>query len=216
MTELFLVRHAHAVWTPDEMRPLSPRGHRDAQAIADALDGERLCAIYSSPYMRARQSVEPLAARLGLPIVEVADLRERQLSSGEVEDFRAAVRATWDDPDFTHEGGEPNREARTRVRAACQAMLERHADSGVAVATHGSLLTLLLSSFDPSVGFEFWSRISEPDIYCLAVGPSDAQFSIRRVWSDASTSTRRLHPPPRHRPSPSNSPSPPPGGPCCE
>ena len=184
MTELFLVRHAHAVWTPDEMRPLSPGGRRDAQAIADALEELRPCAIYSSPYTRARQSVEPLAVRLGLSITEVADLRERQLSAGQVDDFRAAVRATWDDQDFTHAGGEPNREARRRVGAASQTIIERHPRDRVVIATHGSLLTLLLNTFDPGIGFDFWTRISEPDIYLLGVGPGQGQFAIRRIWND--------------------------------
>ena len=184
MTELFLVRHAHAVWTTDEMRPLSVQGHRQARAIADALEDLRPRAIYSSPYTRARQSVEPLAARLGLPIAEMADLRERQLSSGKVDDFQGAVRTTWDDLDFAHEGGEPNRDARSRVRAACETILDRHAGDRVVVATHGTLLALLLNSFDPCIGFEFWTRVSEPDIHLLSVGPNPGEFAIRRIWKD--------------------------------
>ena len=37
MTCLFLVRHAHSVWTPDEMRPLSQSGLEDARRVADIL-----------------------------------------------------------------------------------------------------------------------------------------------------------------------------------
>jgi 8-oxo-dGTP diphosphatase len=51
---------------------VSPSGQRQADAIADTLtdvDAER---IVSSPYVRCRQTVDPLALRLRLP-VELSD-----------------------------------------------------------------------------------------------------------------------------------------------
>ena len=80
MSCLYLVRHAHSVWTPDEMRPLSQAGLEDAQLVSDILAPLGPEAIYSSPYLRAKQTVEPLAAALEMTIHEVADLRERTLS----------------------------------------------------------------------------------------------------------------------------------------
>ena len=41
------------------------------------LAGERIAAVYASPYARARETVEPLTARLGTPLVVIDDLRER-------------------------------------------------------------------------------------------------------------------------------------------
>jgi broad specificity phosphatase PhoE len=38
-------------------------------------------AIYASPFARAQKTVEPLAARLGLPIVTVDEARERRIAS---------------------------------------------------------------------------------------------------------------------------------------
>ena len=76
---LILVRHAHTDWTPDEMRPLSDRGRADAFRVAAALADLPIHAIYSSPYTRARQTVEPLSTARGLPIVTIDDLRERHL-----------------------------------------------------------------------------------------------------------------------------------------
>ena len=37
MTVFYLIRHAHADWTPDEGRPLSERGQRDALRLAECL-----------------------------------------------------------------------------------------------------------------------------------------------------------------------------------
>jgi len=124
--ELLLVRHARAPWSPDESGGLTPEGRSDAESLAEALRGKPIEAIYSSPYPRARETVEPLAQRLALPIREDADLRERRLGGGSFDDFRAAVRATWDDFSFAHPGGETNVAAQRRVVAVVDRLLAMH------------------------------------------------------------------------------------------
>jgi phosphohistidine phosphatase SixA len=74
---LYLVRHAKAgnrrAWDlDDDLRPLSAAGRRQADAIADVLVDARIERMISSPYVRCRQTVDPLALRLRLP-VELAD-----------------------------------------------------------------------------------------------------------------------------------------------
>jgi len=181
MTQVYFVRHAHASWTSDEMRPLSEQGRVDAFKVADLLEPVAPAAIYSSPYLRARQTVEPLASRLGVSIQEMADLRERHLSSDTMPDFQLAVRRTWEEFGFAHPGGECNRDAQRRGTEACRQITASHKDGSVIVSTHGNLMTLILNAFDPRVGFDFWSRLSMPDIYVLQLG---SQAIIRQVWTD--------------------------------
>ena len=57
MTVFYLIRHAHATWTPDENRPLSERGQQDALRVADLLGGQPIAAIYASTMRRAQQTV---------------------------------------------------------------------------------------------------------------------------------------------------------------
>lgn len=78
---VWLVRHAAAgdrsTWTDDDrVRPLTPKGRNQARAIADALFPHHVDEIYSSPYVRCRQTVEPLAERCGLPVVDSDHLAE--------------------------------------------------------------------------------------------------------------------------------------------
>lgn len=80
MTLLF-VRHAVALrrrdWTkPDELRPLSPRGYQQADSLVGLLAPYEVARILSSPSTRCLETVQPLAARLGLPIEERAELAE--------------------------------------------------------------------------------------------------------------------------------------------
>jgi broad specificity phosphatase PhoE len=71
--KLYVVRHAHAgsrsAWDgPDDERPLSRRGRKQAAGIADHLAGAGVSRLVSSPTLRCVQTLEPLADRLGLPV----------------------------------------------------------------------------------------------------------------------------------------------------
>ena len=68
-----LLRHAHAGdrsrWTGDDAdRPLSDKGERQAAALAGALADEGVDRLWSSPYLRCRQTLAPLGRKLGLAI----------------------------------------------------------------------------------------------------------------------------------------------------
>lgn len=68
MQTILLIRHADAKnrekWSlPDQLRPLTAKGKRQAQAIADELGGNKIHQIRTSPALRCVQTVEPLAAR---------------------------------------------------------------------------------------------------------------------------------------------------------
>ena len=70
---LFLVRHAKAgkrsQWDDDDtLRPLDDVGVRQAVAIATEISAHNPTVLYSSPYLRCVQTLEPLAAKIGLPV----------------------------------------------------------------------------------------------------------------------------------------------------
>jgi 8-oxo-dGTP diphosphatase len=70
---VYLVRHAKAgerrVWEGDDLdRPLSRKGWRQAHAVCERLAGRGASSLYSSPYLRCVQTLEPLAELLGTTI----------------------------------------------------------------------------------------------------------------------------------------------------
>lgn len=77
---VLLLRHAvagHGTDAPDDhLRPLDERGRRQADRLPDALAGYDVQRVLTSPYVRCRQTVEPLAGSLGLPIEERPELAE--------------------------------------------------------------------------------------------------------------------------------------------
>jgi phosphohistidine phosphatase SixA len=73
VTTLYLVRHAHAGskagWDgPDSERPLSAAGRVQADGLVARLGGYSVGRVLSSPALRCRQTVEPLARRRRLTV----------------------------------------------------------------------------------------------------------------------------------------------------
>jgi phosphohistidine phosphatase SixA len=78
---IFVVRHAHAgnraAWhAEDRLRPLTEKGLRQAVGIAERLMPYHPRRLLASPHVRCVQTLEPLAAALGVAIEETADLAE--------------------------------------------------------------------------------------------------------------------------------------------
>lgn len=184
MTTLDLVRHAHADWQPSETRPLSARGRASALALVEQFSRFPIAAIYSSPARRALETVEPLAHRLHLQPVILADLRERALAAPTAEAFEAAIKATWQEPTRPFAEHESNAAAQGRGVAVVRHLVERHRDEHVMLATHGSLLALVLNAFDRTFGYDFWRTLTFPDVYELTFR-DNTLAEIRRTWEQA-------------------------------
>ncbi len=98
-TDVYLVRHAKAgsrsAWQdPDDLRPLSKAGRRQAEALAELLADRGVTRIVSSPYVRCRQTVEPLGQRLRLPV----DLADELAEGAPLPEARRLVEKYTDQP----------------------------------------------------------------------------------------------------------------------
>jgi len=77
---VFLVRHAEPDWAPGGRSvndpELTPFGVAQARATARRLAGERIDAIYASPYRRSQQTAAALGEATGLPVATLEGLAE--------------------------------------------------------------------------------------------------------------------------------------------
>jgi len=181
--QIYLIRHCQAEGqAPDA--PLTEKGKKDAEKLADFLEDKGIEMIVSSPYLRAVQTATPLAERLSLEIQTDKRFSERVLSTEDLPDWLDCLKATFADLDLKFKGGESSREATRRAMDA----LHHYQNVGLtrfAVITHGNLLTLMLHHFDKSYGFEAWRNLSNPDVFCLFTHPTDS--CIKRIWQDVSS-----------------------------
>src|SRR3984957_20225086 len=128
---VLLVRHAEPIAPGtqgfDEFtRPLTAKGMRDAEQLRAMHASTRIDAAYSSPYLRARQTIEPIAQARGLTIETIEDLRERLLSPSDLPDWRAQLKRSWEDFDYAPPGGETSRDAQARVVRVLDTTASRH------------------------------------------------------------------------------------------
>jgi 2,3-bisphosphoglycerate-dependent phosphoglycerate mutase len=171
--DVILVRHASPVdfGTPgvaDDDRPLTDAGRGAAEELAAEFDGYALTAIYSSPYLRAVQTVHALAMRRGLKVQLLSDLRERRLSREPLEDWRATLERAWTDADFAPPGGESGRDAQRRAISTLDLLRSRHPDGGrLVLGSHGNLISLILQALEPGVDFAFHMAMPNPAVYRL-------------------------------------------------
>ena len=169
---ILLIRHAESIAPGisgfDEYnRPLTTKGIRDAQQLADTLASTRIDAAYSSPYLRARQTIEPIARSRGLTIDTIGDLRERMLSPADLPDWKAHLKRSWEDFDYAPSGGESSREAQARVVRVLDTIASRHSGGTAILASHGNLIALALNAFAPKVDYAFWESTPMPAVYTL-------------------------------------------------
>jgi 8-oxo-dGTP diphosphatase len=86
----YVVRHAKAGsrghWTGDDrQRPLSKKGIKQAEALVEILAPFPIAAIYSSPFLRCVQTVEPLARARKLPLKQTPSVAEGHGLAGAME-----------------------------------------------------------------------------------------------------------------------------------
>lgn len=158
-TRVVLVRHAA---TEESARGrcygrldvrLSPRGLRQAEALAGALADHPLAAVYASPLARAVDTARPIAAAQGLEPALLDALVE--LDFGEVEGLRfdeieaqrpELFRAWMDEPARVRfPGGEGLADLRARALPAVEQIRARHEHEAVAVVAHGGVIRVVLA-----------------------------------------------------------------------
>jgi broad specificity phosphatase PhoE len=124
-------------------RPLTERGREQAHALADLVGAEKINAVYTSPLSRARETAEIVAARVGLKVVALPELREVDtgswsgLSRADVEARFPEGFAHWRSGGSAWENGESYDEMAERVIGALRKIAEDHPDGRVLVVSHG-------------------------------------------------------------------------------
>jgi phosphohistidine phosphatase SixA len=90
-TSVFLVRHAEKATTPPEDPPLTEAGTMRAQQLANILAHAGIKSIYTSQFLRTKQTAEPLAKSLGitpsLMPIKMSPSNPREISQQSIKDI---------------------------------------------------------------------------------------------------------------------------------
>ncbi|CAG9622493.1 histidine phosphatase family protein [Sutcliffiella rhizosphaerae] len=182
MTTVYFVRHAHSVYTPDELgRPLSSEGMMDAERVTEILGEAPIEVVLSSPYRRAIQTVQGAADYFGLTVEVHENLKERTLSKVPIGDFATAIKKVWQEPDFSWKDGESNNEAQSRGIQIFEHILEKYDGKNIVIGSHGNIMVLIMNHYNSAFDLSFWNNLDMPDIYKLIFNNSKL-ISVEKLW----------------------------------
>lgn len=178
MKTLYFIRHAEAEGQPFPSA-LTKKGREQAESLIAFFMEREINRIYSSPYVRAIETISPLANSRGLDIEEDDRLGERVLSTAYFDDWQDKLRESFADFDLFFEGGESHTQAMKRVQSMLEDVIKSE-DQHIILVSHGNLTTLMLRYFDESFGFEQLMKMTNPDVYEIIIHTDEVR--LNRIW----------------------------------
>lgn len=199
-TEILLIRHGETAWNAERRLqghldvPLNAEGERQAAALARALEGEALDAVYSSDLQRARQTAGAIVASRGLEIRLDPGLRERcygafeGLLYAEIGDRYPEAYAAWKARDIDARFPPGQYEAETMrefAERSVGAILRIVAEDGhrkIAIVCHGGVLEC---AYRAALGMDF-AQARDFDIFNASINRFTSDGSVLRLlhWGD--------------------------------
>jgi probable phosphoglycerate mutase len=158
-TRFVIVRHGETTWGAQARFAgrkdvsLTPRGRRQAAAVAGRIRIMAPVAVLTSPLQRCRNTAQAIAAEVGAPVV--VDDRLIDGTIGEWTGFRAAeIEDQWpqefaqwrSDPDAAPPGGESFNTIRQRVRPLMTDTLAAYRGHTVVLVTHAAPSKMILAT----------------------------------------------------------------------
>ena len=155
-TTIVLVRHGETDWNRERRfqgladTSLNGAGRAQAAELADALRGEGLHVVYTSPLRRASETARIVAERLDLELRELDALREIDVGDWEgltIEEVRSRVPESVDaDSRSGWPGGESHEELSARVLPALIGLQPLHPGQRVLGVTHAGPIRAALAA----------------------------------------------------------------------
>ena len=184
-TKLWLLRHPEP--EPDAVGrcygtldlDLSEVGLRQAHSLADALAGETLSAVYTSPSRRCTHAAQILAAGRATTLDALRELNFGELEGRTYDEIAEAypkVYKTWMErpTEVQFPGGESFDDMCARVTSAARDLRARHAGASIALVTHGGVIRILLAE-----------ALGIPATNIFRIGQSHAAMNLVRYFGDS-------------------------------
>ncbi|WP_246627947.1 histidine phosphatase family protein [Paenibacillus oenotherae] len=168
-----------------ENQGLSAEGDAAAKRVAEYFSGIDIHYLASSPYARAKQTIQYLAESKLLPVAEYEELVERPIKGLDYKStwdvIEEAIRKSFIDHDFALEGGETTWQAQQRAIPVIEKLLEEQQGKNIVIGTHGNIMTIIMNYYDAEYGYAFWNQTSKPDIYSMMFNRNRLE-RIERIW----------------------------------
>lgn len=177
MTQLIFIRHAMVeidTTKPAHEWQLSANGRSACQLLAQTIAPHAPSRLFTSVEPKAAVTGQIVAEILGLPCQTAVNLHEHQRHTTpffpDHAAFVAAVTRFFHQPDELVLGEETATAAQRRFVTAVQALMAKHPGQTLAIVTHGTVLTLFVHYYQPSLDpVAFWQALALPDAIVVDV-----------------------------------------------
>lgn len=140
-----------------------------SKKISNRVDSSTV--IYSSPFVRAMQSLEPLVKdKSSIRIFPDDALKEINIGKSLDLTKHEIIKKMWDNGNFKVQNGESQVECYLRLQPFLEKVFLEFKDQNknIILVTHGNLIGIILKYFFKlDFNFESWKKISMPDMYIL-------------------------------------------------
>jgi probable phosphoglycerate mutase len=171
-TYLLLIRHGENDWvgshklagrTPGVF--LNDKGQRQSAQLAEQLAQQPVGVLYSSPLERCLQTAEPVAAAVGLPVIQEPGVVEVDYGEWRGGDLRELAKTPeWQmvqhyPSTFRFPGGETLHEVQSRAVWTVERIVREHPNQLVAIFSHGDVIRTTLAHY-MGTPLDLFQRIS--------------------------------------------------------
>lgn len=174
MRRLLLIRHAAPAIVPGVPAAqwrLSDEGRAAAETLARRIAAYSISEFATSIEPKAIETATILAAPFRKPVDVYGGLKEHERSDVPLlgkDQFEATMARFFHRQKELIFGDETATQARKRFAEAIEAVLRTSRGKGdILVVTHGTVLTLFVTAFNPIDPFAFWRRLALPDLVTL-------------------------------------------------
>ena len=187
MKKIVFIRHGKAAMDgQDHERELDEDGIIQANSLKKKLVelGLKNTKVYSSPFKRAVQTIEPfLSEKNSDKAIITPDLEEIHMPKDEKLSKHQIIEKMWEDELFKVGNGISHSEHFNKIKPFLDEVFNKFKSENedIIMITHGVLIGIILKFFfDIKFGFNDWKKMTMPDIYMLSFDKDNNFIEMKR------------------------------------
>ena len=188
MPFLILIRHSI---TKQDARvnsrdwTLTEEGQKLCKSLAEELRDYDISRIYSSQETKAYLTGKIVADVLKIPCEKASNLEETHRKTvpyfDSLQEFKESIRTAMKSPDDLLFGEETFADARKRLSAQIDSLLEKHPGQTLAIVTHATVLSVYLGHILGRDPVEIWNTMGMPAYIVLSLPEKNLLKIVNRL-----------------------------------
>ena len=185
--KIYLIRHGKAAMEgSDRDRNLDEDGKVQAISLCKKIKKEfqdKKIKIFSSPFVRAVQTVKNLSQDMNVQIEQITSLEEIKMGKDPKLSKHQIIEKMWSDKNFKTEDGVSQSEHVNNIKVELDKIFDNFYNSeyDLILVSHGNSIGIILKYFfNIQFAFEDWKKISMPDMYFLEFDKENKVIKYKR------------------------------------